>query len=287
MLITGSGAQDRDEALMGHKPFLVLADALTRRGIAVLRTDDRGFAKSTGDFSKATSEDFAADTEAAVAFLRGRKEIDSRRIGLLGHSEGGMIGPMVAVADPKIAFVVMLAGPGVPTRELLSAQREAVGRTAGLSTGAIARNERVMGQVEEALAEQKDWDQAKADAAKVLVEAGMPAGSAEMTIKQLSSPWYKWFIAYDPRPILAKVRAPVLALNGDKDVQVVSKQNLPAIRAALQANPKAKVVELPGLNHLFQTAQTGGPAEYARIEETFAPAALNLIADWVIGHTRP
>ncbi|HEX5263113.1 MAG TPA: alpha/beta fold hydrolase [Phenylobacterium sp.] len=287
VLITGSGAQDRDEALMGHRPFMVLADALTRRGIAVLRTDDRGFAKSTGDFAKATSEDFAADTEAAVTFLRGRKEIDSARIGLIGHSEGGMIGPMVAVADPKIAFVVMLAGPGVPTRELLAAQREAVGRTAGLSTDAIARNERVMGQVEEALAEEKDWDQAKADAAKVLVEAGMPAGSAEMTIKQLSSPWYKWFIAYDPRPVLAKVRAPVLALNGDKDVQVVSKQNLPAIRAALKGNPAATVVEMPGLNHLFQTAQTGGPAEYARIEETFAPAALKLIADWVIEHTRP
>ncbi|HEY2753747.1 alpha/beta hydrolase family protein [Phenylobacterium sp.] len=284
VLITGSGAQDRDESLMGHKPFMVLADALTRRGIAVLRMDDRGFAKSTGDFAEATSEDFAADTAAAVALLRSRREIDSRRIGLIGHSEGGMIGPMVAVADPRIAFVVMLAGPGVPTRELLVAQRAAVARSAGIAADAITRNEQVMGQVEAALAQDKTLDQAEADAANVLVEAGMPATNADATVRRLTSPWYKWFIAYDPRPTLAKVRVPVLALNGDKDVQVVSKQNLPAIREALKANPDAEVVELAGLNHLFQTAGTGGPAEYAKIEETIAPAALNLIANWVVDH---
>ncbi|WP_372784018.1 alpha/beta hydrolase family protein [Phenylobacterium sp.] len=281
VLITGSGAQDRDEAIMGHRPFMVLADALTRRGIAVLRTDDRGFAKSTGDFAKATSEDFAADTAAGVAYLRGRKEIDGKRVGLIGHSEGGMIGPLVAAADPQIAFVVMLAGPGVPTRELMTAQREAVGRTAGVSAEAIARNEVTMGRVEAALAQPKDWDQAQADAAKVLTEAGMPASGATTTIRQLGSPWYKWFIAYDPRPTLRQLRCPVLALDGDKDVQVVSKQNLPAIREALKDNPKAEVVELPGLNHLFQSADTGAPSEYARIEETISPTALGLITDWV------
>jgi pimeloyl-ACP methyl ester carboxylesterase len=286
VLITGSGAQDRDEAIMGHKPFLVLADALTRRGIAVLRTDDRGFAKSTGDFAKATSEDFAADTEAGVAYLRGRREIDGRRIGLIGHSEGGMIGPLVAVKDPRVAFVVMMAGPGVPTRELMAAQREAVARTAGISADAVARNEAVMGQVEAALAQAKDWDEAQADAAKVLTDAGMPAVGAATTIKQLGSVWYKWFIAYDPRPTLAQIRVPVLAIGGDKDVQVVAKQNLPAIREALKDNPGAEVVELPGLNHLFQTADTGGPAEYARIEETISPTALDLITDWVVKTTQ-
>jgi pimeloyl-ACP methyl ester carboxylesterase len=285
VLITGSGAQDRDESIMGHKPFMVLADALTRRGIAVLRADDRGFARSTGDFAKATSEDFAADTEAGVAYLRGRREIDGRRIGLIGHSEGGMVGPLVAVKDPRVAFVVMMAGPGVPTRELMSAQREAVARTAGLSADTVARNEAVMGRVEAALAQAKDWDQAKADATKVLTDAGMPAAGAATTIKQLGSVWYKWFIAYDPRPTLRQVRAPVLAINGDKDVQVIAKQNLPAIREALKDNPNAEVVELPGLNHLFQTAGTGSPAEYARIEETISPAALNLITDWVVKTT--
>ncbi|HEX4711791.1 alpha/beta hydrolase family protein [Phenylobacterium sp.] len=286
VLITGSGAQDRDESIMGHKPFAVLADALTRRGIAVLRTDDRGFAKSTGDFARATSEDFAADTEAAVAYLRGRPEIDDKRIGLIGHSEGGMIAPMVAVADPQVAFVVMLAGPGVPSRELMTAQRGAVAKSLGAPPETVARNEAIMGRVEAALAQAKDWDQAQADAAKVLTDAGVPAAGAATTVKQLGSAWYKWFIAYDPRPTLRKVRAPVLAIAGDKDVQVVSAQNLPAIREALKDNPDAEVVELPGLNHLFQTAATGAPSEYPRIEETMSPAALDLVTGWVVKHTR-
>ena len=286
VLITGSGAQDRDEAIMGHKPFMVLADALTRRGIAVLRDDDRGFGKSTGDFAKASAPDFVTDAEAAVAYLRGRPEIDAKRIGLIGHSEGGIIGPLAAVEDPKVAFVVMLAGPGVPSRELMAAQREAVGRTAGLSPQAVASNEVVFSHVEQALADAKDLAQGQADAARVLTDTGMPADTANATIRQLASPWYKWFIAYDPRPTLAKVRAPVLALNGDKDVQVVSSQNLPAIREALKDNPDATVVELAGLNHLFQTADTGAPVEYARIEETMAPVALTTIADWVVAHTR-
>ena len=281
VLITGSGAQDRDETIMDHKPFMVLADALTRRGIAVLRTDDRGFARSTGDFAKATTEDFAADAEAAVGYLAGRPEIDAGRIGLIGHSEGGLIGPIVAARDPRVAFVVMLAGPGVPTRELMTAQREAVARTAGLLPEAVARNEAVIGRVEAALAQGKDAAQAETDAAKVLTDAGMPAAGAAQTVRQLSSPWFRWFIAYDPRPTLRKLRVPVLALNGDKDVQVVAAQNLPSIREALKDNPKAEVVELPGLNHLFQTADTGAPSEYARIEETIAPAALGLITDWV------
>lgn len=285
VLITGSGAQDRDEAIMGHRPFAVLADALTRRGIAVLRTDDRGFAKSTGDFAKATSEDFATDTAAAVTFLAGRPEIDGKRIGLIGHSEGGIIGPMVAAADPRVAFVVMLAGPGVPSRELMTAQREAVSRTAGNSAESTARNEAIMGRVEAALAQPGKGG--TEEAAKVLLDAGMPQTAVDVTIKQLTSPWYKWFIAYDPRPTLRKLRIPVLALNGDKDVQVVSTQNLPSIREALKDDPKAKVVELPGLNHLFQTADTGAPGEYARIEETMAPIALQTITDWVVKTTAP
>jgi len=180
----------------------------------------------------------------------------------------------------------MLAGPGVPSRELMAAQREAVGRTAGLPPQAVASNEVVFSHVEQALADAKDLAQGQADAARVLTDTGMPADTANATIRQLASPWYKWFIAYDPRPTLAKVRAPVLALNGDKDVQVVSSQNLPAIREALKDNPDATVVELAGLNHLFQTADTGAPVEYARIEETMAPVALTTIADWVVAHTR-
>ena len=154
----------------------------------------------------------------------------------------------------------------------------------GLPADAVARNEAIMSRVEAALAEPKDWTAAQADAVHVLTEAGMPAGDAATTIRQLSSPWYKWFIAYDPRPTLAKLHIPVLAMNGDKDVQVSAAQNLPAIREALKGDPDATVVELPGLNHLFQTAPTGAPVEYARIEETMAPAALARLVDWVATH---
>lgn len=286
ILLNGSGPQDRDESFMGHKAFMLLADALTRRGIAVLRTDDRGFGKSTGDFNAATGTDFVTDAQASIAYLRGRREIDGKRIGLIGHSEGGIIAPLVAVADPQVAFVALLGAPGVPSRDLLAAQREAVGRTAGLPPEAVAQNEVTWGRLEEALADAKDLAQGQADAAKVLIDTGMPADTANATVRQIASPWYKWFIAYDPRPTLAKLRIPVLAMNGDKDVQVLAKQNLPAIREALKANPDATVVELPGLNHLFQTADTGAPVEYARIEETMAPAALDTLADWVVAHAK-
>jgi pimeloyl-ACP methyl ester carboxylesterase len=286
ILLNGSGPQDRDESFMGHKAFLLLADVLTRRGIAVLRSDDRGFGKSTGDFNAATGQDFVVDAQAALAYLRTRREIDGKRIGLIGHSEGGIIAPLTAVADPQAAFVVLLAAPGVPSRELLAAQREAVGRTAGLPPEAVASNEVVWGRIEQALADAGDLGQGQAAAAKVLIDTGMPADTANATVRQIASPWYKWFIAYDPRPTLARLQVPVLAMNGDKDVQVSAKQNLPAIREALKANPDATVVELPGLNHLFQTAETGAPVEYARIEETMAPAALDTLADWVAAHAR-
>ena len=285
VMITGSGAQDRDETLLGHKPFAVWADALTRRGVAVLRWDDRGFAKSTGDFAKATSEDFAADGLAAMAYLRTRPEIDPRRIGVIGHSEGGMVGPMMAAKDPRVAFVVMMAGPGAPTRDLMVAQREAVGRSMGIPAAMIARNELAQQKLEAALAQTKPLEEAKADAVKVLVDAGVPAAAAPGQIDMVSSPWYRWFIAYDPAPTLRKLRMPVLALDGDKDTQVVSRQNVPAIREALKGDPDATVLELPGLNHLFQTAQTGSPAEYAQIEETISPDALKLMVDWVVAHT--
>jgi pimeloyl-ACP methyl ester carboxylesterase len=283
-MITGSGAQDRDEAIAGHRLFFVIADALTRRGIAVLRWDDRGYAKSTGDFAKATSEDFAADGLAAMAYLRTRHEIDPRRIGVVGHSEGGMIGPMMAARDSHVAFVVMMAGPGVPTRDLMAAQREAVSRAMGLSAEMVATNAVTQAKFERAVAEAKTPEDAQVEGVKVLTAAGMPADAAAAQVRAVNSVWFKWFIAYDPRPTLAKLRVPVLAIDGDKDVQVISKQNLPAIREALKANKDATVVELPGLNHLFQTAKTGAPSEYGQIEETISPAALTLICDWVAKH---
>lgn len=289
ILISGSGPQDRDEQLLGHRPFLVLADDLTRRGVAVLRYDDRGVAKSTGRFQDATSADFALDTTAATAFLRGRKDIDPARIGLIGHSEGGMIAPMVGAKDPKIAFVVLLAGPGAPSRDLMSAQRLAVGKAMGAPAAALAKNDELAGRIDRTLIETPDWEAAKVEVTRLLGEgaaaAGMPADVAVARNQMLFTPWYRQFIAYDPRPNLEKLKMPVLAINGANDLQVVASQNLPALRTALKTNKDVTVVEMPGLNHLFQTSATGDPREYGRIEETFAPAALRTVGDWVVAKT--
>jgi len=289
VLITGSGPQDRDEHLLGHRPFLVLADHLTRQGIAVLRYDDRGFGKSTGRFIEATSSDFAVDAAAAVALLRARKDIDAAKVGLIGHSEGGIVGPMVAAKDPRIGFVVLMAGPGVRSRDLMMAQRRAVARVWGLSGAAVERDDQAVARIDAVLAENPDWEAAKVEAARLLGEASAAAGVAPEVLMARSTllftPWYREFIAYDPRPNLEALRMPVLAVTGGADVQVVASQNLPAIREALKANPDATVVELPGLNHLFQTSATGDTREYGRIEETFAPAALKLIGEWVVAKT--
>lgn len=288
VMITGSGAQDRDEAILGHQPFLVISDHLTRKGISVLRCDDRGFARSTGDFATATTADFAKDTEAEAAFLRARTTIDSRRVGLIGHSEGGMIAPMVAADDPKIAFIVLMAGPGAPIRDLMVAQRAAVAKASGVDPAALARNEALLVKLNAAVAAAKDTASAKSEAERI-IRAEYPTLPDAVIAAQaapLATPWYRSFIAYDPRIALAKVKVPILALDGTKDVQVVSSQNLPAIRDATKTNRDVTIVELPGLNHLFQPATTGSPAEYATIEETVAPVALDLMSDWILQHTR-
>ena len=289
VMITGSGAQDRDESLVGHQPFLVISDHLTRHGIAVLRCDDRGTARSTGDFGAATSADFAKDTQAEAAWLRARPGIDARHVGLVGHSEGGMIAPMVAAADPKIAFIVLMAGPGVPTAELMAAQRAAVAKASGLNVppAALAKSEALVAQINAAVVKAADTASART-AAEAIIRGAYPAISDAAMAGQtapLISPWYRWVIAYDPRPTLARVKAPILALNGTKDVQVVASQNLPSIRDATKANKDVTIVELDGLNHLFQTAGTGAPAEYAKIEETVSPKALDLMTDWIVKHT--
>jgi len=286
LLITGSGAQDRDESLAGHKPFLVLSDYLTRRGIAVLRADDRGTAKSTGDFATATTADFATDAEAGVAYLKTRPEVDAHRIGLIGHSEGGIIAPMVAARNADVAFIVMMAGSGVRGDQILVAQNvllaEASGVSAEIAEAEAAKKEVVFAQViadkdKDAATLQKDLH------AKLDVDGkSTPAIDAE--IDAVTTPWFRYFIAYDPAVALRQVKCPVLALNGEKDLQVPPKQNLPAIRKALEegGNTHFEVDELPGLNHLFQTATTGSVAEYASIEETMSPVAMEKMAVWVL-----
>jgi pimeloyl-ACP methyl ester carboxylesterase len=276
LLLTGSGAQDRDETLFGHKPFFVIADALSRRGIAVLRVDDRGVGGSTGDLEASTEDDLVGDALAGVAFLKGRKEIDPKRIGLAGHSEGGLLAPLAATRSKDVAFVVLLAGPGLPGKELLLLQGETLAKAGGMPEEMRERVASVNERVFAAMAAAKDGPDAEARARPLLEAAARdglipPGASVDAMLRQITSPWFRSFVKLDPRPALAKMRCPALALSGALDVQVPPKENLAAIRAA---NARIATKELPGLNHLFQTAKTGMPTEYGTIEETFAPAAL-------------
>lgn len=282
VLITGSGPQDRDESLLGHRPFLVLADYLTRRGIVVLRTDDRGIGKSGGVFATATTADFATDTEAGVAYLTSRREVDAKKIGLIGHSEGGEIAPMIAARNPRIAFVVMMAGPGVSGEDVLVEQNVLVTEAMGAShEQAVARGSLIRALAD--IVRQEGDAAARETKMRAVLEGKVPAAQVDAQIKALTTPWFRYFLGYDPAPALRRLACPVLAIAGEKDLQVPPKQNLPAIRAAFQSsgNTRVEVVELPSLNHLFQTARTGSPTEYAEIEETIAPSALALIAGWI------
>jgi pimeloyl-ACP methyl ester carboxylesterase len=290
LLIVGSGPHDRDEALANHRPFLVLADHLTRKGIAVLRYDKRGIGKSTGSSDKATTLDLAADAQAAIAYLRTRKEIDPAKIALIGHSEGAMIAPLIASQSKDVAWVVLLAAPATKGEDTLLNQSELIGRAGGLT--------------DEQLTASLDFDQAAYDLVRTekdsvalnekldgLVKASglaaaMTPAVLEPQLRMMESPWFRFFLDYDPLPNLKALQVPVLALYGQKDLQVPVKPNLALLKQALQdgGNKDADVRELPDLNHLFQHAYSGAPAEYAAIEQTFSPEALQIISDWLLHH---
>lgn len=300
ILITGSGPQNRDEELMGHKPFLVIADYLTRNGIAVLRYDDRGTAQSTGEFKTATSADFASDVESAIAYLKTRKEINKNKIGLVGHSEGGLIAPMVAAKSKDVRFIVLLAGPGLRGDKLLLLQQELIAKASGMPAVQIQKTKAVNDKAFQMVLRSASSEKLKTDLANYFRQAlkdssiaQIPAGMTEdqyvnLQVNQITSPWMQYFIKYDPATTLQKVTCPVLAVNGEKDVQVAPKQNLSAIRAALKkaGNKNVTVKEFPNLNHLFQESKTGLPGEYATIEETFSAIALETITKWIQQHVK-
>lgn len=282
VLISGSGPQNRDESLMGHRPFLVLADHLTRRGIAVLRTDDRGTGRSTGTFAGATSLDFARDAEASFAFLRGRPEVDARRVGFVGHSEGGLIAPIIAARNRNVAFIVLLAGPGVPGDQILLAQTELIARASGTNPDMVAKNNERLRDLLSLVRSSADRGTLETQIRSRLSD--LPAQQVESQVKAMTDPWMRAFVTYDPAPTLGQVTCPVLALFGEKDLQVPAEMNMAAIRSALTAagNRNVEAAILPGLNHLFQSARTGAPSEYGEIEETMSPAALTHVATWVL-----
>jgi hypothetical protein len=300
ILISGSGPQNRDEELFNHKPFLVLADYLTKNGIAVLRYDDRGTAKSTGDFKSATTADFASDVESAMAYLKTRKEINTKKIGLIGHSEGGIIAPMVAARSKDIDFIILLAGTGIRGDKILLLQQELLARASGVSEEAIQESKKVNTQAFDLVVKSNDSNTLKTELTTFLNEnlknnpnQEIPQGMTkeqfvELQVNQIVNPWMEYFIKYDPSNALQKVNCPVLAINGGKDVQVSAKENLIAIENALKkaGNKNVTIKEFPDVNHLFQECTTGLPNEYGSIEQTISPKVLEEITQWIKTQTK-
>ena len=269
IMITGSGLQNRDEEIYGHKPFAVIADALARNGIATLRYDDRGFAESTGDLMNATVDDFKNDALSGIAMLRGR----FARVGVLGHSEGGAFALMIA-AEGKADFIVSLAGLVVSMRETLLWQNRDMLLKAGLPESQTSEYVRLLDAAFEAICS----GTVPPSAEGYDIPEGLKA-NYEMVLAQLASPYMKSSLAMDPRLILDKISCPVLALNGTKDIQVDCETNLGALEKGIKSGLRSERVA--GVNHLFQHCKTGDTSEYKTIEETFSVEVLQMIADWI------
>ncbi len=299
VLITGSGAQNRDEEVMGFKPFKLIADYLTRSGIAVLRCDDRGVGGSTGSMEKATGEDFANDAEAQVKYLLTRSEIDHKKIGLLGHSEGGIIAPMVAARFKDIAFIVLMAGPAVTGDKIISKQIDILMRAGGATETEIKTELARQEQVYKVVRTNKGWEElrlelqkdAKESLNKMTAEERKAIGdeeklintSTDAKIKGAKSPWFKYFIDFDPAKQLEKVKCPVLGLFGELDMQVPLDLNKEPIEKVFKksGNKDYTIHVFPKANHLFQEAVTGNPAEYATLKKEFVPGFMEMISDWI------
>ena len=292
ILVSGSGLQNRNEEILGHKPFLVLSDYLTRNGIAVIRYDDRGFAKSTGDATNATTYDLSLDAESVVKFIKNDSRLKDMKIGIIGHSEGGMIAPMVAARNSDVDFVVMLAGPAVNIWQLMARQNYDVLKSNGIPEDIAKQYAQLASKTYKILNEKKSSiDNKKAKVRTIMneMEKLAPSGYDEETLQAnldgLFTPWMSYFIDFNPQDYLCKVKVPVLALNGDKDVQVYSKDNLAGVEKAMKKakNSNYKILELKGLNHLFQKCIFGSPNFYGRNEETFNEDAMKIIAEWIKG----
>jgi len=285
VLVTGSGAQDRNEEILGHKSFLVIADHLTKNGYAVLRYDDRGVAESEGNFESATTYDFANDAKSAVDFLKNIKEIDSKKIGILGHSEGGMIAQMIAAERKDLPFIISLAGPGISIDELMLVQKYEIEKASGLSNEVLEANQKLFRKIYEIIKKNTSNDIANKEIKSFLKSDPTYKELSEKQINELASitesNWFATFIRYNPENNLKKINAKALILNGEKDVQVTAKENLEGWRKALAHNKKATIKSYPNLNHLFQSAKTGMPDEYGEIETTIEPFVLEDVTKWL------
>lgn len=292
ILLPGSGAVDRDQTMLGHKPFAVIADFLTRRNIAVLRVDSRGVGKSTGNYYNSTGDDFADDVLAGINFLKQQKEIDAEKIGLIGHSLGAALVPVVAAKTNDVKFIVLLGSPAFSGDETFEVRFNQILRAKKLSEAETQKSLAVLREFQE-MQKQNVSDERMRPIVRELLKVMFPFQPTEKDLddavtQQLavqSTPFAKFFAGYDPRISLRKMTCPVLALNGSLDVIVSAKENLSAIHEALSQNKDATVMEIYGINHLFQMAKTGSPAEYEKIEESISPKVLEIIADWIETHS--
>lgn len=293
ILISGSGPQDRNEELMGHKPFHVLADHLSRNGIAVLRYDDRGVGKSTGEFNKATSIDFATDAEAAWKFLHKQKGIDKTKVGIIGHSEGGLIAPIVASANKHVGFIILMAGPSVPGGIIIPDQQELIMRASGTDEEEIrqqtALTQLIINYIFQHAAStslQQDLTTQIEGWIKELnfpvPKSSSPKNFARQTAYTYTSDWMKTFIITSPADFMKDVTCPVLALFGENDLQVSVRANMEPMQQLLHSHKGSSVHTFPKLNHLFQTSETGAPSEYLLIEETLSPAFMEYVSNWIL-----
>lgn len=301
IMITGSGPQNRDEEIFGHKPFAVVADYLTKQGYVVLRVDDRGVGKTGGDRTNATSADFAKDVQEAIGYLKTRKEVDRKRIGLYGHSEGGMIAQMVAAENKDIHFIILMAAPGIKVTEAMTEQNVAYLQTAGISKEVAEQYGKLYRQLAEGIATSHSMEEASTKLTVAIDKwlkvtepstAVMTTGIKDSASKRLfvgkfiEQTWNKWtvyFMQYDPQPVLQKLSCKVLALNGDKDFQVISRSNLEGIQQALTKSKSKsfEVREITGVNHLFQECNTCTMMEYGELEQTIKPEVMQTVATWL------
>ena len=283
VLVSGSGQQNRDEELMNHRPFWVIADYCARHGVAVLRYDDRGMGGSTGEVENATSLDFSYDAEAAFDFLRNQKRIDASRVGILGHSEGGIINFMVSARRPEVAFLVSLAGPAVNGIEVLKEQQAAILRASGMSEEMIAFTRNSNKQLFDIVEASNDREEADSLMRQLVKGWGYNEELTEQTVSGMTMPWMYYFLKYDPTDAIVKTKCPAMLLNGSKDLQVLVTQNFPAYERIIADYGKTNLTlrELPDLNHLFQHCETGALEEYATIEETISPEVLEMIVEFV------
>jgi len=291
VLVGGSGPADRDETVAGHKPFLVLADYLTRKGFAVLRYDKRGIAQSTGSYDNATMQQLAGDVQSVADYLKSRKEVDPKRLGILGHSEGGLLAALVTKNSADVKWLILLATPASNGERTLLRQSELIARTGGLPEDQIVRSQQFDRMAYAVVRQEKSPAAVETKLSELVkksgLDASMPPAALQAQFRLMTAPWFRDFLDFEPQPILEQLQCPVLAINGDRDLQVDADDSVPLLRQAYEksGNKDFTVIEIEGVNHLFQKAQSGSPSLYGAIDETIAPEVLNAIGDWLAKHT--